>query len=142
MFDKLQFVAGPGEKATDVKARRRHHSLADVNDKLKFVGLVCCVMTLAVCASAQSQPQSPADAAKKTNTRSADIPSTPREPFDGMPLEKMAGQCVTLDTEAGAIIIEMIPDVAPEAVRNFLNLTATGALDTTTFGRIVKDFVI
>jgi peptidyl-prolyl cis-trans isomerase B (cyclophilin B) len=54
----------------------------------------------------------------------------------------MSGQCVTLETEAGAIEIEMIPEVAPESVRNFLNLAATGALDTTTFSRVVKDFVI
>jgi peptidyl-prolyl cis-trans isomerase B (cyclophilin B) len=54
----------------------------------------------------------------------------------------MAGQCVTLDTELGAIEIAMTPEVAPESVRNFLNLSATGALDTTTFSRTVKDFVI
>jgi peptidyl-prolyl cis-trans isomerase B (cyclophilin B) len=54
----------------------------------------------------------------------------------------MAAQCVTLETEAGAIEIEMIPEVAPESVRNFLNLAATGALNTTTFSRVVKDFVI
>ena len=54
----------------------------------------------------------------------------------------MAGQCVTLETEAGDIVIELIPEVAPETVRNFLNLAATGSLDTTTFSRIVKDFVV
>ena len=40
------------------------------------------------------------------------------------------------------MVIEMLPEVAPESVRNFLNLAATGALDTTTFNRVVKDFVI
>ena len=114
----------------------------EVNDKLKFVGRLCCIMTIAVCASAQGQTENPADTAKKANARPADVASAPREPFDGAPLEKMTGQCVTLDTEAGAIVIEMMPEVAPEAVRNFLNLSATGALDTTTFSRVVKDFVI
>src|SRR6185369_4212696 len=52
------------------------------------------------------------------------------------------GQCVGLETELGVIDIEMIPEAAPESVRNFLNLAATGALDTTTFSRTVKDFVI
>jgi peptidyl-prolyl cis-trans isomerase B (cyclophilin B) len=103
---------------------------------------LCCIMTCAVGAFAQGQPQSPADGAKKTNTRPADAASVAHEPFDGAPLAKLSGQCVTLDTEAGAIVIEMIPEVAPEAVRNFLNLAATGALDTTTFARVVKDFVI
>ena len=54
----------------------------------------------------------------------------------------MSGQCVTLETDAGVIEIEMIPEVAPETVRSFLNLVATGALDTTTFSRVVKDFVV
>ena len=54
----------------------------------------------------------------------------------------MAGQCVTLETEAGAIEIEMLAEAAPETARNFLNLAATGAFDTTTFSRVVKDFVV
>ncbi|HEU4768410.1 MAG TPA: peptidylprolyl isomerase [Pyrinomonadaceae bacterium] len=69
-------------------------------------------------------------------------PETAAEPFDGASVEKMAAQCVTLETELGAIEIAMMPEIAPEAVRNFLNLTAIGALDTTTFSRTVKDFVI
>ena len=54
----------------------------------------------------------------------------------------MSGQCVTLETEAGVIEIEMLAEAAPESVRNFLNLAATGAFNTTTFSRVVKDFVI
>ena len=79
---------------------------------------------------------------KKANARTTEAAANPVEPFDGAPVEKMAAQCVTLETEVGAIQIAMIPEVAPESVRNFLNLTATGALDTTTFSRVVKDFVI
>ena len=36
----------------------------------------------------------------------------------------------------------LMVEAAPENVRNFLNLAATGMFDTTTFSRIVKDFVI
>ena len=79
---------------------------------------------------------------KKSNERPV-AQQTPRaEPFDGASAEKMATQCVRLETEAGAIEMEMLPDVAPESVRNFLNLAATGAFDTTTFSRVVKGFVI
>jgi cyclophilin family peptidyl-prolyl cis-trans isomerase len=77
---------------------------------------------------------------KKANTRIT--AEAPADPFDGASLEKMASQCVTLETELGAIDIAMMPEVAPEAVRNFLNLSATGALDTTTFSRVLKGFVI
>src|SRR5438067_7497029 len=36
----------------------------------------------------------------------------------------------------------MPPAKAPESVRNFLNLAATGAFETTTFSRVVPGFVI
>jgi peptidyl-prolyl cis-trans isomerase B (cyclophilin B) len=91
-------------------------------------------------ASAQTPPST--DAPKKANVRTTETPALAPEPFDGAAVEKMAAQCVTLETEAGAIEIEMIPEVAPESVRNFLNLAATGALDTTTFSRVVRNFVI
>ncbi|MEP6719632.1 MAG: peptidylprolyl isomerase [bacterium] len=78
----------------------------------------------------------------KKNARPDETIAAKPEPFDGASVEKMAQQCVTLQTEAGNIVIEMLSDSAPENVRNFLNLAATGAFDTTTFSRIVKDFVI
>lgn len=104
----------------------------------------CCVVTLAVVVSAQTpapSPQTLTDAAKKANVRPLDA-APPAEPFDGALPEKMARQCVTLETEVGSIEIEMMPEVGPESVRNFLNLAATGALDTTKFSRVVKGFVI
>jgi peptidyl-prolyl cis-trans isomerase B (cyclophilin B) len=54
----------------------------------------------------------------------------------------MASKCVRLETEAGDIEMELFPENAPETVRNFLNLTAIGAYDTTTFSRVVPGFVI
>jgi peptidyl-prolyl cis-trans isomerase B (cyclophilin B) len=88
------------------------------------------------------QTEAQTNAAKKANARPPESVPDALEPFDGASVEKMAAQCVTLETELGAIDIEMIPEAAPESVRSFLNLAATGALDTTTFSRIVKDFVI
>jgi peptidyl-prolyl cis-trans isomerase B (cyclophilin B) len=102
--------------------------------------LMVVVMLGATIASAQSN--APVESPKKANARATATPPPAGDPFDGAPLEKMAGQCVTLETELGAIEIAMMPENAPEAVRNFLNLSATGALDTTTFSRVVKDFVI
>jgi peptidyl-prolyl cis-trans isomerase B (cyclophilin B) len=92
---------------------------------------------------AQGTPNGPIEPPKKANARAPEAAPTPApEPFDGAPVEKMVGQCVTLQTELGDIEIAMMPEVAPESVRNFLNLAATGLLDTTTFSRTVKDFVI
>ncbi|HEY0082860.1 MAG TPA: peptidylprolyl isomerase [Pyrinomonadaceae bacterium] len=69
-------------------------------------------------------------------------PTPAPEPFDGATVERMAAQCVRLETEAGTVEMKMLPEVAPETVRNFLNLVATGAYDTTTFSRVVRNFVI
>jgi len=77
---------------------------------------------------------------KKVNSRVT--AEAAADPFDGASVETMAAQCVTLQTELGPIEIAMLPQNAPEAVRNFLNLSASGALDTTTFSRVLKGFVI
>jgi cyclophilin family peptidyl-prolyl cis-trans isomerase len=103
------------------------------------LGLTVALMLVTMTARAQSN--APIETPKKANARAAtEAPAA--EPFDGASVEKMGAHCVTLDTELGAIEIAMMPENAPESVRNFLNLSATGALDTTTFSRIVKDFVI
>ncbi|HKU78118.1 MAG TPA: peptidylprolyl isomerase [Pyrinomonadaceae bacterium] len=101
--------------------------------------LVAVVLLATVTVRAQSNATEPP---KKANARAVAEQPAAAEPFDGASVEKMAAQCVTLDTELGAIDIAMMPEVAPESVRNFLNLSATGALDTTTFSRVVKGFVI
>lgn len=102
-----------------------------------LLSLIC-----ALIATAQNPPPNP-ETLKKANTRPAEAASvTKSEPFDGAPVAKMTGQCVTLDTEVGAIVIEMLPAGAPETTRSFLNLAAIGALDTTVFSRVVKGFVI
>jgi len=104
------------------------------------VGLIVASLVL-VAMSVRAQSNAPVEPPKKANARAAtETPQT--EPFDGASLEKLAGQCVTLETELGAIDIAMMPENAPESVRNFLNLSAIGALDTTTFSRVVKGFVI
>ena len=115
-----------------------------ISNKKRVVLALLIIPMWVICGHAQepSKPDPSTDGSKKANARPADVVVIKPEPFDGAPVEKMSGQCVTLETEVGAIEIEMIPEVAPESVRNFLNLAATGALDTTTFSRVVKDFVI
>jgi peptidyl-prolyl cis-trans isomerase B (cyclophilin B) len=79
---------------------------------------------------------------QKANARPTPTPSIVSEPFDRADVKTMASKCVTLDTESGIIEIELFPESAPESVRNFLNLTAIGAFDTTLFSRVVPGFVV
>jgi len=82
---------------------------------------------------------------QKANARPSPAPAVAAakpDPFDKADVKTMAGQCVRFDTEAGLIQAELYPEQAPETVRNFLNLVATGSYDTTTFSRVVPGFVI
>lgn len=104
--------------------------------------IAVCVFVAAMAASGQ-QPATKTE--KKANQRPA-AKTQPKavkaDPFEKATVEQMAAQCVKLETEAGAIDLEMYPESAPESVRAFLNLAAVGALDTTTFSRVVPGFVI
>ena len=102
---------------------------------------LCTLFAMFALAFAQN-PTNSTDTLKKANARPAASPTPKADPFDRASVEQMSGQCVTLETEQGSIVIQVLPDKAPETVRSFLNLAATGALDTTTFSRIVRDFVI
>jgi peptidyl-prolyl cis-trans isomerase B (cyclophilin B) len=99
------------------------------------------LVTVLILTTAAAWGQTPTPEAKK-NERPAATPAPVVEPFDKADVKTMAGKCVTVDTEAGMIEIELYPEQAPETVRNFLNLTAQGLFDTTTFSRVVKGFVI
>jgi cyclophilin family peptidyl-prolyl cis-trans isomerase len=47
-----------------------------------------------------------------------------------------------METSKGKIVMEFLPDKAPNHVRHFLQLTASGAYDNSGFHRIAPGFVI
>jgi peptidyl-prolyl cis-trans isomerase B (cyclophilin B) len=110
---------------------------------LRLALCVACVSGAAVAQQPQQAPeQKPEPPAVKKNARPAGDAEGPAEPFDKLTPQQMSGRCVTLETEAGDILIEVLSEAAPESARNFLNLVSIGAFDTTTFSRVVKDFVV
>lgn len=113
-----------------------------------LIFIVVCLFVSCAAVNAQTKPSdakakqpAPKDV-KKTNQRPIAASKTPTDPFEKATAEAMAAQCVKFETEAGIIEMEMYPESAPESVRGFLNMAATGALDTTTFSRVVPGFVI
>src|SRR5436309_2933036 len=121
--------------------------------KESLATFVVCVTLCAACLSTAARARQPATQQPATQTRQEAPPAKKNErpaaetaaqgePFDKATVEQMSKQCVTLETEVGAIRIEMLAEAAPETTRNFLNLAATGAFDTTTFSRVVRGFVI
>ncbi len=102
-----------------------------------FRMLLSILLVFFAISSVWAQPPKPS----KANARPQDKQPV-AEPFDKADVAAMAKQCVSLDTEAGLIELELYPEHAPESVRNFLNLTATGLFDGTSFSRVVPGFVI
>jgi cyclophilin family peptidyl-prolyl cis-trans isomerase len=62
------------------------------------------------------------------------------QPFKDATADQMRRD-VLLRTSYGEITLEMRPDLAPEHVRNFLNLVQSGWYDHTAFHRVVPGFV-
>ena len=125
-----------------MKVSRGRFLLASLLLTLATASAVLAQETTAQPKQTPATPQRVEGEPKKSNERPLVQPTPAPEPFDGASVEKMAAQCVRLETAAGAIEIEMLAESAPESVRNFLNLAATGLFDTTTFSRVVKGFVV
>jgi len=69
-------------------------------------------------------------------------PAPVAEPFATESAAALGQRRVVLETTAGNITLELLPDRAPNHVRQFLRLAASGVYDGTAFHRIVKGFVI
>jgi len=54
----------------------------------------------------------------------------------------MSSLVATLETSKGTIRINLMPDVAPLTVANFVNLSRRGYYDGLTFHRVIADFMI
>jgi peptidyl-prolyl cis-trans isomerase B (cyclophilin B) len=48
----------------------------------------------------------------------------------------------TIETKFGKIVFKLLPDLAPETVRNFVKLAQTGFYDNTLFHRVIPGFMI
>ena len=71
-----------------------------------------------------------------------DTPPPVPEAFSTESVEELAAYRATLDTSAGPITIEFMPEKAPGHVRNFLRLAQAGVFDGMTFHRVVKGFAV
>jgi len=71
-----------------------------------------------------------------------DTPPPEPEPFSREPASELASYRAILETSAGPITVEFLPDLAPGHVRNFLRLAQAGVFDGTSFHRVVRGFVV
>jgi peptidyl-prolyl cis-trans isomerase B (cyclophilin B) len=71
-----------------------------------------------------------------------DTPPPEPEPFSTEMAQELAAYHAVLDTSAGPITIEVVPDKAPAHVRQFLRLAQAGVYDGMAFHRVAPGFVI
>ena len=62
--------------------------------------------------------------------------------FLGMPPEQLGQYLVLVETAKGPMVTELWPDVAPQHVRNFLDLAQSGFYQGTLFHRTIPGFMI
>jgi peptidyl-prolyl cis-trans isomerase B (cyclophilin B) len=84
----------------------------------------------------------PTDRIAITKVTIRDRPAPVAEPFVSESVEELARRRAVIETSQGRITIELFPDRAPNHVRQFLRLAASGVFDGTAFHRIARGFVI
>lgn len=67
---------------------------------------------------------------------------TTSQPTATKPKDNTMSTIAVLETTQGTIEIELLPDVAPKTVENFVGLIEKGYYDGIVFHRIIKDFMI
>ncbi len=69
-------------------------------------------------------------------------PAPKETAFMNMPAGQLGGYLAVLETSRGTMVAEVWPDVAPNHVRNFLDLCHTGFYDGLLFHRVIPGFMI
>jgi peptidyl-prolyl cis-trans isomerase B (cyclophilin B) len=81
-------------------------------------------------------------ATERVEIRHITIRETPPEPFATESAAELGAYHAVLDSGAGPITIELFADKAPNTVRQFMRLAATGVYDGMAFHRVVPGFVV
>jgi len=68
-------------------------------------------------------------------------PAAEPEPFVDTPVDQLTKARAIIETSLGTMIVQFFPDRAPNHVRAFLRMAASGVYDTTAIHRVVKGFV-
>ena len=78
----------------------------------------------------------------RVEVKAVAIRDTPPEPFVNDSPAELARNRVVLETSLGALELEMMPDKAPETVRQFLRLARSGIYDNVLVHRVAPGFVV
>lgn len=104
------------------------------------------LLTLAACSQTNSgdagtQTDSAPAATTASDTAPATLPAASTQPQE-KPMSAYENKIVELHTTAGQINLRFYPDLAPNHVKNFIDLSEQGFYDGTKFHRVIPGFVI
>jgi cyclophilin family peptidyl-prolyl cis-trans isomerase len=105
-------------------------------------------LTVAACAPANRDAASSTDSAPAAAQETASTTPPPPPPSlakavdEQKPLSYYTDKVAELHTTAGDIAVRFFPDVAPNHVRNFIDLAERGFYNGTKFHRVIPGFVI
>lgn len=106
------------------------------------------LLAAALLGGALAVPVSAGQAAQKPPSKTAPKPKVPAVPvapaFFVTPLTpaELAGKQAVLDTSRGRVVIDLLPEQAPNHVGHFIKLAREGAYDGTVFHRVIKHGII
>ena len=117
--------------------------------RLAFVGVL--LLALTACANGKDGAQPQTDtattttttaASETTATQPAQTTTTAAPAAQEKPMSEYENKVAELHTTAGEIDIRFFPDVAPNHVKNFIDLAQKGFYDGTKFHRVIPGFMI
>lgn len=110
---------------------------------MRVLGLLTIVLMTAAGADAGQAPSRPRPAAPaKPAVRTATAPTAPALFVTPLTLEQMRGKQAVLTTALGDIVIDLLPEHAPNHVGLFIKTAQEGGLTGTTFHRVVRQGVV
>jgi cyclophilin family peptidyl-prolyl cis-trans isomerase len=95
-----------------------------------------CAAVVAAPTFAQVKKPAPAQAPQKSAAKPAPLFTTTLSP------QELAGKQAVLETTSGRIVIDLLPEKAPNHVGYFITLARDGAYDGTTFHRLISHGII
>ena len=103
---------------------------------------VCLSLTGCSAPTGEAPPAADTMAAEQVDTAASTETAEPEAMPEEKPLSYYQDKVAEIKTDAGTIAIRFFPDVAPNHVRNFIDLAEQDFYDGTKFHRIVPGFVI
>lgn len=109
------------------------------------------LISLLILGGCANPPTEPVDDVSSATAETSTVSETAVEPVESEPtqpeeepmsVEELENTIVDLNTSKGTISIKFYPKIAPNHVRNFVDLARSGFYDGTKFHRIIPGFMI